>query len=176
MKLTIVIAASSTNKSIYWQFFSLKTCNVFLNAFPHQVGDEETKIEGRILYQEFDTWSPWISSDSPVSRLIPSKGFKMLSFLRNLLRCQSSYVVTFCRDRRPLARRWTSSFQLSSAPSPLSPSCFSSRSSLWRRRSRSWSMTLKRPRATLMRARSSNPRRSSQVQWDRGRDIWRERQ
>ena len=34
-----------------------------------QVGDEETKIEGRILYQEFDTWSPWISSDSPVSRI-----------------------------------------------------------------------------------------------------------
>ena len=34
-----------------------------------KVGDEETKIEGRILYQEFDTWSPWISSDSPVSRI-----------------------------------------------------------------------------------------------------------
>ena len=53
---------------------------ISLKAFSHQVGDEETKIEGRILYQEFDTWSPWISSDSPVSRLIPSKGFKMLSF------------------------------------------------------------------------------------------------
>ena len=125
-----VIAASSTNKSILAVFLSENFQCISLKAFSHQVGDEETKIEGRILYQEFDTWSPWISSDSPVSRLIPSEGFKMLSFLRNLLRCQSSYVVTFCRDRRPLARRWTSSFQLSSAPSPLSPSCFSSRSSL----------------------------------------------
>ena len=61
-------------------FFSENLQCISLNAFSHQVGDEETKIEGRILYQEFDTWSPWISSDSPVSRLIPSKGFKMLSF------------------------------------------------------------------------------------------------
>ena len=28
---------------------------------------ENTKIEGRIKYQGFDSWSPWISSDVPVS-------------------------------------------------------------------------------------------------------------
>ena len=82
-----------------------------------------------------------------------------------------NYVATFCRDRRLLGQRWTSSFQLSLAPLQLSPSCFSSRSSLSRRRSHSWSMTLKRPRATVTRARSSNLKRSSQVQQDRERHF-----
>ena len=28
---------------------------------------ENSKIEGRMRYQGFESWSPWISSDSPVS-------------------------------------------------------------------------------------------------------------
>ena len=71
---------SSSKESILAvaNIFSNFAFRISLKAFSDQVGDEETKIEGRILYQEFDTWSPWISSDSPVSRLIPSK---MLSFV-----------------------------------------------------------------------------------------------
>ena len=100
-----------------------------------------------------------------------ASNLKKFAVLVLYLLLSQSDVATFCRDRRLLALRWTSSFQLSLAPSQLSPSCFSSPSSLWRRRSHSWSMTLKRPRATVTRARSSNQRRSSQVQQDRERHF-----
>ena len=44
---------------------SLKDGKIVLDSFPQAVS-KGVKIEGRIKYQGFDSWSPWISSQSQV--------------------------------------------------------------------------------------------------------------
>ena len=52
------------------------------------VPKENTKIEGRIKFKGYDVWSPWISSDSPVSKTITYVG-TFLSDFHNFRRQKS---------------------------------------------------------------------------------------
>ena len=43
-------------------------CIIVIHGFSFQVAEEEFKIEARLHYKDFDAWSPWVSSDSPVGQ------------------------------------------------------------------------------------------------------------
>ena len=46
------------------------TSHYSVHEFSLQVAEEEFKIEARLHYKDFDAWSPWVSSDSPVGQNI----------------------------------------------------------------------------------------------------------
>ena len=43
---------------------------IVIHGFSFQVAEEEFKIEARLHYKDFDAWSPWVSSNSPVGQNI----------------------------------------------------------------------------------------------------------
>ena len=62
-----------------------------VHDFAFQVAEEEFKIEARLHYKDFDAWSPWVSSDSPVKSCLQIFLFVSHLFLFNkLLHCAFS--------------------------------------------------------------------------------------
>ena len=67
----------------------LKDGKIVLDNFPQAV-DKGVKIEGRIKYLGFDSWSPWISSKSQVSvwntnqfKTMEDESKQKVNYLRN---------------------------------------------------------------------------------------------
>lgn len=59
---------------------------IVIHGFSSQVAEEEFKIEARLRYKDFDAWSPWVSSDSPVGRNIFPLFFASFSSIHHFQR------------------------------------------------------------------------------------------
>ena len=70
-------------------------CMIVIHGFSSQVAEEEFKIEARLQYKDFDAWSPWVSSDSPVRKI--SSAFLLLL-----------HPLILFRGKRRWEVRWTS--------------------------------------------------------------------
>ena len=64
-----------------------------VHEFAFQVAEEEFKIEARLHYKDFDAWSPWVSSDSPVKSVC-----KYLSLSGTFSFSTNFYIVHFQRQ------------------------------------------------------------------------------
>ena len=91
--LHLVLLNTSSHQHIYNQ--PLLTSHDSVHEFSFQVAEEEFKIEARLHYKDFDAWSPWVSSDSPVKSCLQIFLFVSHLFLFNkLLHC----IVHFQRQ------------------------------------------------------------------------------
>ena len=67
---------------------------IVIHGFSFQVAEEEFKIEARLHYKDFDAWSPWVSSDSPVKSCLQIFLFVSATFSFST----NFYIVHFQRQ------------------------------------------------------------------------------